>query len=557
MINNNNDTRDQIVAAIYARVSSQKQADQGTIESQVAALRRRVMDDGLALKEPMCFIDNGCSGSTLIRPELEKLRDAAAAGSVDRVYVHSPDRLARNYAYQFLLMEELERCGVEVVFLNRSLGSSPEDTLLLQVQGMLAEYERTKIVERARRGKLHAARNGSVSVLGTAPYGYRYVGKYEGGGVAALNVKLEEAQVVRQIFQWVGLERLSLTQTCRRLQQQKTASPRGAARWSCSTVRSMLANPTYKGQAGFGKKRIGPRRPRVRPPRNGSEPPRRPHSNYEQPSGQWVTIAVPAIVEEELFEAAGEQLQENRKRQRERIGGAGHLLSGLTVCGCCRYAMYVVSRRSGDKCHRYYRCGGTDRCRHGGQRLCWNKSVCADALEEQVWADVRNMLEDPSRITREYDRRLAGEDPCESSPQSGKLESAEKKVGRAIERLIDAYADGILDKQEFQTRITAARERQRNLKEQVTQQKQQEAERREMRLVIGQLEEFAKRVTSGLGEADSQTRREIIRLLVRQVEIDRNEIRIVYRLSDPPKSEHLSPQTEKSQHCASHHEDSA
>jgi site-specific DNA recombinase len=192
---------DSLSVALYARVSSEQQTKEQTIASQVEALKQRVRQDGLTVADELCFLDEGHSGSTLLRPALERLRDQAAAGAIDRLYVHSPDRLARKYAYQVLLLDELKRCGVEVVFLNHDIGRSPEDDLLLQVQGMVAEYERAKILERSRRGKLHAARRGSLNVLGGAPYGYRYVGRRE-GGEACYQVIEEEAQVVRQIFRW-------------------------------------------------------------------------------------------------------------------------------------------------------------------------------------------------------------------------------------------------------------------------------------------------------------------------------------------------------------------
>ena len=167
---------------IYGRVSSDQQAEAGTIASQVEALNERLLADGLTLDPELCFLDEGYSGNTLVRPALERLRDCAAAGAIDRLYVHSPDRLARKYAYQVLLVDELNRHGVELVFLNRELGRTPEDDLLLQVQGMVAEYERAKILERSRRGKLHAARRGNVNVLSGAPYGYRYISKQQGDG---------------------------------------------------------------------------------------------------------------------------------------------------------------------------------------------------------------------------------------------------------------------------------------------------------------------------------------------------------------------------------------
>src|SRR6266702_7641958 len=141
----------EILAGLYARVSSEQQADEHTIDSQVAALRARVTEDGLLLPAEREFLDEGYSGATLVRPALERVRDLIAAGGLDRLYVHSPDRVARRYAYQVLLVDELRQAGVEVAFLNRALGQTPEDDLLLQVQGMIAEYERAKILERSRR----------------------------------------------------------------------------------------------------------------------------------------------------------------------------------------------------------------------------------------------------------------------------------------------------------------------------------------------------------------------------------------------------------------------
>src|ERR671936_12517 len=179
-------------AALYARVSSAHQAEAHTVASQVAALRERIAADGLPLPEALQCIDEGYSGATLVRPALERLRDLAAAGAVDRLYVHSPDRLARKYAYQVLLVDEFQRAGVEVIFLNRELGQSPEDELLLQVQGMMAEYERAKILERSRRGKRHGAQTGAVSVLSGAPYGYRYIRRDEGGGAARFEIVPEQ-----------------------------------------------------------------------------------------------------------------------------------------------------------------------------------------------------------------------------------------------------------------------------------------------------------------------------------------------------------------------------
>src|SRR5207302_4521295 len=192
----------------------------------------------------------------------------------------------------------------------------------------------------SRRGKLHAARRGSVNVLSGAPYGYRYVPGIAGAGAAQYNVHLEQAAVVQQIFQWVGAERLSISQVCKRLKIQGISSPRGRDYWDRSTVWGILKNPAYKGQAAFGKTQLGPMRPRLRGGRRRHEQPRNGQSFYDTPPEQWIYIAVPAIVDEELFDVVTQQLQENRLRSRQGRRDGRYLLQGLLVCKCCGYAYY-------------------------------------------------------------------------------------------------------------------------------------------------------------------------------------------------------------------------
>jgi site-specific DNA recombinase len=167
-------------AALYARVSSEQQAQAQTIASQIEALKERIAKDGLELDQELCFIDDGYSGASLVRPALERLRDMTALGAIDKLYVLCPDRFARNYAYQVLVIDELHGCGVELVFLNHEIGDSPEAQLLLQMQGVIAEYERGKIMERCRRGKLHAARQGTINVKSSLSRHVLYVRYFNG-----------------------------------------------------------------------------------------------------------------------------------------------------------------------------------------------------------------------------------------------------------------------------------------------------------------------------------------------------------------------------------------
>jgi site-specific DNA recombinase len=537
--------------AIYARASGEAQAKEDTIASQLEALWQRIADDGGECDPELRFVDDGVSGSILVRPGLERLRDQAAAGAIDRLYVLDPDRFSRKYAYQVLLIDELARCGVEVIFLRNPPGRGPEQDLLLQVQGIIAEYERAKIMERCRRGKQYAARCGSVNVLSGAPYGYRYISKHEGGGAARYQVIAEEARVVRRIFKWVGQERASIAEVCRRLQRDGVRTRTGKLAWDRSVVWQMLKNPAYKGTAAFGKTESGSFKPqRLRPQRGRPEHPRRPVSRIETSSKDQILIEVPGLVSEELFEAVQAQLEENRRRRRDRPTSDRYLLQGLVVCKRCGYGCSgkPVSRASakGKVPYAYYRCTGSDADRFGGQRLCWNQQVRTDVLDAAVWDDVRRLLSEPERVRAESERRLQGSG-TEASHEAEHIKKSVTNVKKLITRLIDAYGDGLLDKSEFEPRILAARERLAQLEEQDRHRLEEAAQEAELRLVIGQLEEFARRVSLELQEPDWATRREIVRALVKKVEIDEQEVRIVYRVSPSPFEG--GPRQGHSQHC--------
>jgi len=535
-------------AAIYARVSSEQQAEANTIASQIAALQARVAADGLPLLPDHHFLDEGYSGATLIRPALERLRDAAALGQITRLYVHSPDRLARKYAYQVLLIDELQRAGVEIIFLNRELGRSPEDDLLLQVQGMVAEYERAKILERSRRGKRHAAQTGEVSVLSTAPYGYHYVRKQDGGGVARFEVVLHEARVVRQVFAWVGRDRLSIGEVCRRLKQAGEPTRTGKATWDRTTVWGMLKNPAYIGQAAFGKTRSMPLAPRLRAQRNGSLHPRRPVSTTDVAEEEWLSVSVPALVSRVLFAAVQEQLAENRQRARQGQRGARYLVQGLLVCAQCQYAYYgkAISTKAAKghvRDYAYYRCIGTDAYRFGGERVCTNTQVRTDLLEAAVWQEVCDLLANPARLAAEYQRRL-------EQPQDTAGDEVEAQLGKlrgGLRRLIDGYAEGFIEWHEFEPRVARLRQRISALEEQAQQLQTTKALQAELRLIIGRLEDFGAKVQARLALADWQTRRELIRTLVKRVEIDRDQVNVVFRVNPDPSAE--NPDQEILHHC--------
>ena len=301
------------IAAIYARVSSERQRQEQTIASQTAALRELAERRGLVVPGELVFEDDGFSGANLQRPALEALRDRAFEGCLEVVLCHAPDRLARRCAYQVLLLEELTRGGIEVIFAKEPERSrSPEDELLRQFQGMIAEYERAQIAERCRRGKLHRARAGAVSVLSSAPYGYRYVKRTEHAD-AFYEIDELEAAIVREIFERYIERRESIGQIARALTELGVPTRTGTPHWGPSTIWTILRNPAYTGQAAYGRRRSTgePAKPMCLTRRRGRHSGR---NGYEHVGAEhWLRISVPALIGEEPYALAQELLERNSR----------------------------------------------------------------------------------------------------------------------------------------------------------------------------------------------------------------------------------------------------
>jgi len=521
-----------IQVALYARVSSERQVQANTIESQLEAIQARIASDGYTLLKEFQFIDDGYSGSTLMRPALEHLRDIAANNLLDKLYVYSPDRLARKYAYQYLLIEEFSKLGIDVVFLNNQMENNPESNLLLQVQGMISEYERTKIMERSRRGKLHAAKQGSVNVLSNAPYGYEYIKKSD-DAKGCYEINKEKAEVVRLIFSWIAHERISINAATNRLTKKGIPTPtEKSTRWNRGTVYCMLKNPAYKGVAAFGKTKTVPKKLRLRPNRGQNIHSKHPCSLESVPKNEWILIPVPSIVDEDLFEIVQEQLEENRKRKRERMKGVCFLLRGLVVCNKCQYG-YCGNNpiQSPNRGYGYYVCGGT-RVYANRDRMCDNKSIRSDLLEKLVWEEVKNLLENPFYLEKEYHRRIKELETSSNKQDHNKLKAGELKLKKSIARLIDSYTEGIIEKVEFEPRIKKLKIRLSFINQQISQYTDKNALQLELKFVIGRIEEFATSVKEKLKTVSWQTKRDIIKALVKRIEIGIEEVNIVFRV-DP------------------------
>jgi len=445
-------------AAIYARVSSDKQKDDHTIASQTAALRAFAHAQGFDVPEDWVFEDEGYSGASLVRPGLERVRDLAAEGQIQAVLVFSPDRLSRKYAYQVLLTEEFSRHGVETVFVKAPQSATPEDQLLLQFQGMIAEYERAQILERSRRGKRHRAKAGEVAVLSCAPYGYRYLKKTD-DAPARFEVIAAEAAVVRMIFERYTVAGLSIGAIARLLNEQSVPTRRQAPRWERSTVWGMLRNPAYKGTACFGKTQTAPRQRVTRPLRLTGRSRRGQTTGSERPREEWIEIPIPPLVSEDTFTLAAEKLADN-KRFAPRRTIEPSLVQGLVSCKKCGYALSRTSTRSSARNIHYYRCIGSDAWRRLGGPVCDNRPIRQDLLDRVVWTEVVRLLEDPALINAELDRRLAAARAAE--PTRRRQEQLERdlvRVTKSVERLVTAYQEDLLSLDDLRRRMPDLRRR--------------------------------------------------------------------------------------------------
>jgi site-specific DNA recombinase len=519
-------------AAIYARVSSDRQKEEQTIVSQTAALIEYCRQEGYAIPDEWIFQDEGYSGATLIRPGLERVRDLAAEGQIEKLLIYSPDRLSRKYAYQVLLIEEFARQGVEVIFIRSPRASTPEEHLLVQFQGMIAEYERAQIAERTRRGKRYRAKTGLINVLSGAPYGYRYVKKTE-TTASYYEIIEQQAEVVRKVFELYTEVGLSIGAIARWLNDHEIPTRKKTSRWERSTIWAMLRNPAYMGKACFGKTESAPRQRTTRPlrQRGGFSP--RCSTNRERPRHEWIEIPVPAIISEETFALAEERLEDNKRFSKRRTIDPT-LLHGMLVCGECGYAYYRCSTRTSKRKIYYYRCLGSDDYRHVNGRVCHNKPIRQDYLDGVIWKQVIELLEDPEMIRKEIQRRI--KEIQNSSPTRKRKEVLNREITRqqkGIEKLLDAYQEGLLKLDELRDRLPNLRKRSDALQSELRSLEAASANQQTFFRLADNIENFLERLRRNADTLDVIERQKILRLVVKEILIHKETIKVRHSIPIP------------------------
>ena len=509
-------------AALYARVSTAQQEEQGTIASQVAALRERIVQDGCLLDPAHEFIDDGISGSYLARPGLDRLRDLASEQAFDVLYVLSPDRLARRYSHQCVVLEELDRWGVEVVFLNQPITSDrPEKRLMVHILGVLAEYERELIRDRLRRGKLYKARQGQVFAV-VPSYGYRYIPVDQPGG-GRWEINESEAVIVRRIYRWCAEEQLSIQAICQRLNGEEEGfervSPRKAQRWLPTTVNTLLRRPAYAGIAYYNRTRKEPSRTIGQPKRQGRGL-RAANCRIEREREEWIPVDVPQIIPTTLWEQVQMHLDLNKKFASRNNKRHFYLLRGLLVCGECGRTLAGRSYANGTV--RYY-------CTNQGSNRslpepCPCPPVDGNIVESLVWQAVAELLADPQLILDYY---LARQDESDVTPHELKRVRQElDQIDNQNQRLLDAYQAEVIELGELETRRRALAQQRQVLKQHLSELEQLAQQQVRQEALTSDIAEFCENIKSVLQSPTPEEQQQVLRLVVDHILVGKEQLTI-------------------------------
>ena len=507
------------IAALYARVSSAKQQLNENIASQVAAIEEYARQNDYQISPQHVYKDDGFSGARLDRPALDRLRDAVAQGEVEAVLILSPDRLARQFAYQYIVVEEFERAGCAIVFTSHNFGSSPADRMLREMTGVFAEYERAMITERGRRGRLYHARQGQIWMK-EGPYGYTYVPR-TGDCPGRLVINEAEAEVVRMIFRLLVDEQLSAYQINERLYQSGIRTRHGKERWGSGTIINLMRNPVYTGVFYYNKKQYVPAKRRNMP---GDGPPRKHNSSRViRPPEEWIPIKVPAIIDQETWDLAREQLQRNKERAPRNNKKFDYLLKGLLICGCCQLRMHGHAGIPATRIRRYL-CSHKE-SHHAGSK-CPNRTVQAEMIEELVWQAVSELLRNPQVLIDQYNQRQESDYGTPEQQEQQRLKRRMAGLKRESQRLIDAYQSGVIELNDLKERRERVAEECRRLEERLNSLEQQRQGQQRQAALATTVEEFCRNISVALDNPSFETKQKILRLVVERVEFVENQITI-------------------------------
>ena len=350
-----------------------------------------------------------------------------------------------------------EGAGGGDTFRHERHGGDPQARLLTQIQGAVAEYERIKIAERYRRGKLFRARQGEVC-WGKVSYGYRRIPRRD-GVPAHVEVSEPEAQVVRQIFRWHVDEHLSVRQIALRLTESPHLTATGLPRWGISTVTRMLHNEAYIGTMYYN------RRESVGGKSNSASRRRRLSTcRQDRPAAEWIPLPVPPIIDVELFRRSQAIHYDNSRFSPRHLKSGHYLLRRVVRCRVCDLTMSCHRMRGRNGAfHHYYYCHGHDQLMaRRAISCCPQMNLRSDELDALVWGEVRRHLENPTLIREGYARLQTQAGSPGDDGLADELAALEKQLAeldREEHRLLDAYQAGLVDIDQLRQRQGRLRQR--------------------------------------------------------------------------------------------------
>jgi site-specific DNA recombinase len=519
--------------AFYVRVSTQQQVQAQTIEQQLDRLRTHGQIQGWQVREEDIFRDDGYSGADLSRPGLNRLRDVVAGAAFSRILITAPDRLARTYVHQWLLVDEFEKSGCQVEFLDRPMSHDPHDQLVLQIRGAVAEYERTLITERLRRGRQQKYRAGTLLPWTTPPFGYRQTPERP-RDPTGVSVDAAEAAVVAELFASYAEEDTSLASLAKHFTRLGIPSPTGLRRWTRATLGRMLRNPVYTGlvYAGKGRARpVGPRRSALRPLG------RRSRSLSPTPPEDWIFVGqVPPIISTEVFERVQAKMALNQQQARRNNRVHLYLLRQLVSCGWCQMACVGQTRTR----YSYYTCRSKAHpVISSREEKCPARGIPVPQLDEVVWQDVGEVLTHPDRLEEALERAQGGDWlPQELQARGDNLRKASVHLNQQVERLTEAYLGQVMGLEEYRRRRQELEERLAGLQHQQRELDASIDHRQDLAGYVRHMKAFCQRVQTGLAQATFEQKRQLLELLVDRIVVQDERVEIRYVIPLSSRSEH-------------------
>ena len=500
------------ISALYARVSTGNQEKQETILSQIAEIKERVVKDELILGDNLSFYDDGWTGSVLARPGLDRLRDAIKSKLFQVLYVYDLGRLSRDFLNQLILKKEIEDAGIKIVSLHDINNETPESGFAQNVMGLFHDYERIKIAERFRRGKLYKAKNG-ILFGWNAPYGYKYVKGDKKTIPGSFEIVKEEADIVKTIFKWFVDEQMTIRQVITRL-FQKQIQPRKNKKgyWSTSTLSRLLRDETYVGTTYYNKRiAVEPANPRKK---DGYKKVKK-SSRKNRVKSEWLSVAVPSIVDADTFNGAQQQLKTNSQFcMRNKVHE--YLLSTLVRCTC-------GNTRAGEgiRDHLYYRC--TDRVnRFPLPKQCFASGVNASILDAGIWNEIYNLITNPEKIEEQYGRwkmKIASLQENHEYVDVAKLNKELHEQKELENRFVKAFGAEVISLEQLQTQLVDIRLKESQIMSKLTQSRN-DTPPSQQSIILPDLKQFCDTMKAEIDGLDFKERQYTVRQLLDVVVTD-------------------------------------